>query len=150
MTYSCRPLYKDKQRQDDQLEPTYNISVPIQDVALKTYQEQWTIDGWRERVREIRVGGAKWWWWNWLNVFFFLNKYFQKTFVIYFLSIHLLTGCRNKRTFELLSHNIFVFIWRKNGQIFTDEYQSQIQSILKCKHNCLSQIPEFAELIYKN
>ena len=27
----------DKQRQDDQLEPTYNSSVPIQDVALKTY-----------------------------------------------------------------------------------------------------------------
>ena len=34
----------DKQRQDDQLESTYNSSVPIQDVALKTYQEQWTIE----------------------------------------------------------------------------------------------------------
>ena len=32
----------DEQRQDDQLEPIYNSSVPIQDVALKTYQEQWT------------------------------------------------------------------------------------------------------------
>ncbi len=27
----------DEQRQDDQLEPIYNSSVPIQDVALKTY-----------------------------------------------------------------------------------------------------------------
>ena len=30
----------DKQRQDDQVEPTYNNSVPIQNVALK---KQWTI-----------------------------------------------------------------------------------------------------------
>ena len=39
-----------KQRQDDQLEPTYSSSVPIRDVALKTYREQWTIgrDGERE------------------------------------------------------------------------------------------------------
>ena len=34
----------DKQRQDDQLEPIYNSSVPIQDVTLKTNQEQWTIE----------------------------------------------------------------------------------------------------------
>ena len=34
----------DEQRQDDQLEPVYNSSVPIQDVALKTYLEQWTIE----------------------------------------------------------------------------------------------------------
>ena len=40
-----------EQRLDDQLEPTYNSSVPIQDVALKTYRK-------RERVREIRAGGA--------------------------------------------------------------------------------------------
>ena len=33
----------DEQRQDGQLEPTYNSSVLIQDVALKTYQKQWTI-----------------------------------------------------------------------------------------------------------
>ena len=33
-----------EQRQDDQLEPTYNSSVPIQDVALKTYRERWTIE----------------------------------------------------------------------------------------------------------
>ena len=33
-----------KQRQDDQLEPTYTSSVPISDVALKTNQKQWTIE----------------------------------------------------------------------------------------------------------
>ncbi len=30
-----------EQRQDNQLEPIYNSSVPIQDVALKTYQKRW-------------------------------------------------------------------------------------------------------------
>ena len=35
-TYSCGPFYMDEQRQDDQLEPIYKSSVPIQDVALKT------------------------------------------------------------------------------------------------------------------
>ena len=34
----------DEQRQDIQLGPTYNSSVPIQDVALKTYRKQWTIE----------------------------------------------------------------------------------------------------------
>ena len=34
----------DEQRQDDQQEPMYNSSVPIQDVALKTYWERWTIE----------------------------------------------------------------------------------------------------------
>ena len=34
----------DEQRQDDWLEPTYNSSVPRQDIALKTYREQWTIE----------------------------------------------------------------------------------------------------------
>ena len=34
----------DEQRQDGQLEPIYNSSVPIQDVALKTSREQWTIE----------------------------------------------------------------------------------------------------------
>ena len=34
----------DKQRQDDQLEPIYNSSVPIQDIALKTSWEQWAIE----------------------------------------------------------------------------------------------------------
>ena len=33
----------DEQRQDGQLEPIYNSNVPIQDVALKTYRERWTL-----------------------------------------------------------------------------------------------------------
>ena len=33
----------DKQKQDDQLEPIYSSSVPIQDVALRTCWKQWTI-----------------------------------------------------------------------------------------------------------
>ena len=45
----------DKQRQDDQLEPIYNSSVPIQDVALKTSQEQWTIETGGERGSERSV-----------------------------------------------------------------------------------------------
>ena len=34
----------DEQRQDDQLQPIYHSSVPIQDVALKTYWERWMIE----------------------------------------------------------------------------------------------------------
>ena len=34
----------DEQRQDDQQESIYNSAVPIQDIALKTSQEQWTIE----------------------------------------------------------------------------------------------------------
>ena len=44
VTYSSGPLHMDEQRQDDQLEIIYNSSVPIQDVALKTYRERWTIE----------------------------------------------------------------------------------------------------------
>ena len=39
----------DEQREDDQLEPIYNNSVLIQDVALKTYRERWTIETGGER-----------------------------------------------------------------------------------------------------
>ena len=41
--YSCGPLHMDKQKQDDQLEPTYCSSVPIQNIALTTNRKQWTI-----------------------------------------------------------------------------------------------------------
>ena len=34
----------DEQKQHDLLDPIYNSSVPIQDIALKTFQEQWTIE----------------------------------------------------------------------------------------------------------
>ena len=44
VTYSCGPLHMDEPRQDNQLEPICNSSVPIQDIALKTSQEQWTIE----------------------------------------------------------------------------------------------------------
>ena len=44
VTYSCGPLHMDEQRHDDQLEPTYNRSVPIQDISLKTFRERWTIE----------------------------------------------------------------------------------------------------------
>ena len=44
MTCSCRPLHMDDQRQDDQLEPIYNSSVPIQYVALKTSRGRWAIE----------------------------------------------------------------------------------------------------------
>ncbi len=47
----------DEQRQDDQLEPIYNSSVLIQDVALKTYRERWTIEkgGGRGSGRSVLV-----------------------------------------------------------------------------------------------
>ena len=49
--YSNGTLHMDKQRQDDQLEPTYISSVPIQDVALK----QWTIEKSGEKESGISV-----------------------------------------------------------------------------------------------
>ena len=54
-TYSCGPLHIDEQRQDDQLEPIYNSSVLIQDVAWKTFQERWTIETGGERGSERSV-----------------------------------------------------------------------------------------------
>ena len=49
----------DEQRQDDLLETIYNSSVPIQDVALKTYRERWTIGTGGRRVRQICAGGVR-------------------------------------------------------------------------------------------
>ena len=48
--YSCGPLHIVEQRQDDQLEPIYNGSVPIQYIALKTSRKWWTIE----------TGGERW------------------------------------------------------------------------------------------
>ena len=45
-----RPLHMDEQKQDDQLKSIYNSSVPIQDVALKTYWKWWTIEMGGERA----------------------------------------------------------------------------------------------------
>ena len=47
--YSCGLLHMDEQRQDDQLESIYNSSVPIQNIALKTDRERWTIETGGER-----------------------------------------------------------------------------------------------------
>ena len=45
----------DEQNQNDQLEPTYISSVPIRDVALKTYQKRWTIENGGGRGSGISV-----------------------------------------------------------------------------------------------
>ena len=42
--YSRRPLHIDEQMLDDQLEHIFSSSVPIQDEALKTCRERWTIE----------------------------------------------------------------------------------------------------------
>ena len=48
-----------KQRLNDQLEPIYNSSVPIQDVTLKTYQDQWMIEMGGGRGSERSVLAAR-------------------------------------------------------------------------------------------
>ena len=48
-----------EQRQDEELEPIYNISVPIYDVALKTHRERWTIETGSERGSGKSVLGAQ-------------------------------------------------------------------------------------------
>ena len=47
----------DEQKQDNKLEPTYNSSVPIQDVTLKTYRKRWTIGkgGGRASGRSVQM-----------------------------------------------------------------------------------------------
>ena len=54
-TYSCGPLHIDEQRQDDQPEPTYNSSVPIRGVTLRTCRKLWTIEKGGERGSGISV-----------------------------------------------------------------------------------------------
>ena len=49
----------DVQRQDDQLEPIYNNSVPIQNITLKTSQERWTIEAGGERGSGKSVQAAR-------------------------------------------------------------------------------------------
>ena len=45
----------DEQRLDDQLEPTYTSSVPIQDGPEDLPEAMDDREGWRERVRDIRA-----------------------------------------------------------------------------------------------
>ena len=49
----------DEQRSDDQLEPIYNSSVPIQDIIWKTSREQWMIETGSERVSGRSVLAAR-------------------------------------------------------------------------------------------
>ena len=57
----------DEQRQDNQLEPIYNSSVLILDVAFEDLPGAMVDrDGWWERVREIHAGSATWWCTLWL------------------------------------------------------------------------------------
>ncbi len=48
----------DEQRQDGQLEPIDNSSVPIQDVAWRTNRERWMIEAVGERGSGISVLAA--------------------------------------------------------------------------------------------
>ena len=59
VTYFCGPLHMDEQKQDDQLEPTYNSSVPMQDVALKTNRKRWMIERGGGRGSGISVPVAR-------------------------------------------------------------------------------------------
>ena len=45
----------DEQSQNAQLELTYNSSVPIQDVTLRTCRKRWTIDKGDKKGAEISV-----------------------------------------------------------------------------------------------
>ena len=57
--YSYVPPHMTKQKQDDQLKPTYSSSVPIRDVALKTCQKRWMIGGSGNRGSGISVLAAR-------------------------------------------------------------------------------------------
>ena len=49
--YACVPVHMNEQRQENQLEPTYNRSGDP--AEAKNDRE-----GWRDRVRDIRTAGA--------------------------------------------------------------------------------------------
>ena len=53
--FSNGPPHMAKQKQRDQLEPTYNSYVRIRDVALNTCQKRWTIGRSGERGLGISV-----------------------------------------------------------------------------------------------
>ena len=55
--YSHGPLHMDKQENGKQVEPIYNGSLLIKDVARKTYQERWTIgtNGGRGSGKSVQV-----------------------------------------------------------------------------------------------
>ena len=49
----------DDQRQGNQLEPIYNSSLPIRDVALKTFPEKWTIKADNGRESWVSMQAAR-------------------------------------------------------------------------------------------
>ncbi len=57
--YFYGPPYMAKQKQDDQLEPTYSNYVKIRYVTLKTYQKRWMIGRSGERRSGISVQAAR-------------------------------------------------------------------------------------------
>ena len=59
MMYSYGPPYMAEQKQDGQLEHTYNSYVMIRDVALKTCWRQWTMGRRGERGSGISVQAAR-------------------------------------------------------------------------------------------
>ena len=58
MMYSCGALHMDEQRQDDQLKPTYNNSLLIRDLTLRTCWKQWMIGRGGKRARDIHGGSV--------------------------------------------------------------------------------------------
>ena len=52
--YSCGLLHMDKQRQDNQLEPTYGSFVADMGYSPEDPDDR---EGWRERVRDIHADG---------------------------------------------------------------------------------------------
>ena len=65
--YSYGPSHMAGQKQDNQLELTFSSYVRIWDVALKTCQRRWTMEKWRERVRDICASGTTWWWYIYIH-----------------------------------------------------------------------------------
>ena len=57
--YSYGPPHIAEPKQDDQLEPTYNSSVRIRDIALRTSQKRWTIGRSGERGSGISTLAAR-------------------------------------------------------------------------------------------
>ena len=56
------PLHMAVQKQGSQLEPTYNSSLKIQDVALRGLPEAMNDrERWRERVRDVRADSTRRW-----------------------------------------------------------------------------------------
>ena len=58
--YSCGPLHMDKQKQDDQLEPTYNSCANMGCSPEDLLEAMDDREGWQERVKDICADGMTW------------------------------------------------------------------------------------------